>query len=92
LPVSPPQQDPNLSDIALEFGELDHDSAHGAAGGETGADPESIRPGASFDNFARPLVAIGEIRFEGTSTLVPRRMRAGSVMQTKTFGLNSWVS
>ena len=58
--------------------------------------PKSIRPGASLLSEASALAVTGAIRFDGTTTAVPRRIRevsmAAAAMATNTSAFSSWVS
>ncbi len=58
--------------------------------------PKSIRPGASLLSEAKALAATAAMRFDGTSTPVPRRMRlvftAAAPMATKQSALSICVS
>jgi hypothetical protein len=58
--------------------------------------PKSMRPGASWFNEANALAVTGAMRFDGTSTPVPSRMRlvltAAAPMATKQSALSIWVS
>jgi hypothetical protein len=55
-----------------------------------------MRPGASLLSVASALAATGAMRFDGTSTPVPSRMRrvltAAAPMATKQSALSIWVS
>ena len=54
--------------------------------------PKSMRPGASWFSVASALAATGAMRFDGTNTPVPRRMRlvftAAAPMATKQSALS----
>ena len=58
--------------------------------------PKSIRPGASAFNDANAAAATGAMRFDGTSTPVPRRMRdvciAAAAIATKQSAQSICVS
>jgi hypothetical protein len=58
--------------------------------------PKSMRPGAIAFRVAKALAVTAAMRFEGTRTPVPRRMRevfsAAAPIATKQSPVMSWVS